>query len=289
MFFQRLVQKHALEANQPLWIVCSLVNWLFFFWCDLMRNWYLVLGSSNDRLQQTPWVLEILEKVEKWKSQMNKNFEWRPVLAREGKPPADPVLVAVTVMLVTVGEEAKRKHWHIKWPQRQTKRKQRGSLVFFFSTPRFLQFSKSQIDNRSLFVWRVSDVFLSFDNGATWLPAVLFFRVRTSRWSGAEERERRDAHFAALAAIWWDGAESLSGVMSFLPLRLRFSRVFLLLTFRISSASHHLFPYFHNFLFVSTHSANFIFALKDLIAASWWDRNYNMFYISLTELPVTSI
>lgn len=39
--------------------------------------------------------------------------------------------------------------------------------------------------------------------------------------------------------------------------------VFLLLTFRISPASHHLFRYILNALFISAHLANFIFASQD--------------------------
>lgn len=129
-------------------------------------------------------------------------------------------------------------------------------LVFFFSTASFLQSAKSQMnmnslrDNRSLFVWGVSDIF-SLSTMEPLGCRRCYFSVRGPQQGRAEDGERRDAHFAALAAIWWDGAESFSGVTSFLPLRLAFSRVTLLLTFRISSTSRHHLRYLPNSLFTS--------------------------------------
>lgn len=164
-------------------------------------------------------------------------------------------------------------------------------LVFFFSTASFLQSAKSQMntnslrDNRSLFVWGVSDVF-SLSTMEPLGCRRCYFSVRGPQQGGAEDGERRDAHFAALAAMWWDGAESFSGVTSFLPLRLAFSRVTLLLTFRISSTSRHHLRYLPNCLFTSftlTQQTLFLLAWKLENSALWWIRIVSVIYVIYTH------
>lgn len=153
-------------------------------------------------------------------------------------------------------------------------------LVFFFSTASFLQSAKSHMntdslrDNRSLFVWGVSDVF-SLSTMEPLGCRRCYFSVRGPQRGGAEGGERRDAHFAALAAIWWHGAESFSAITSFLPLRLAFNRVSLLLTFLISSTPKHHLRYLPDSLSTSftLTQQTFLLASKLENSALWWIRS----------------
>lgn len=102
-----------------------------------MMNCRLVQGGipsspegSGDRLHQTkrPWVQE------KWLQQIvNEGPCW------QGEVGHQQILsgsLAVAEVLVSTRGKAKRKRWHVKWPRRQTWRKQRDSSWCFSFQPR---------------------------------------------------------------------------------------------------------------------------------------------------------
>lgn len=222
-------------------------------------------------LHQTPWawVPETLAKLMgetfKWTSIVNKDPSWQGKLCHQQVLSRSP---AVPEMSVSTGGKAKRKHWHVKWPRRQMWRKQPGSSWCFSFQPQAScssprpRWTWTHSKKTEAFLSKGSQTFSLFQQWSHLAASGVIFFARGPRRGGASDSERRHAYFAALAATWWDGAESFSGVTYFLPLRLAFNRVSLLLTFRISSPSHHLLRYLHNSLFISTHSANFFFSLR---------------------------